>query len=171
MPSRNDITGDLIQTKGLTRKDIDDFRERGLSMSIEERKRKVREHNEQRAREKHQKAVERRQRLSEKSYNGGAFPQFYVDNFEPFQSMVTHDHVTNKRQLQYELESNNCRVYEGREAEQKEADRNNAYKDAEMEAAIEDSILDTYHQIEHGYLTPKDHNNEVQAWTFGEDDE
>lgn len=83
-------------------------------------------------------------------------PAFFISHFEAFQSPVTGRIINNKREHQYDLDASGCRVYEGRESEQREADRYNKYKEERFEKEISETVDQTAHEIEHGYRTPKE---------------
>lgn len=83
-------------------------------------------------------------------------PMVICNHFEPFESPVTGEVIQNKRQHNYDLDRNGCRVYEGRESEQKEADRYWKYQDEKFEQKIDHTLNQTAYDIEHGYLKVED---------------
>ena len=144
MPSRNDITGDVQQTR-YSSKLVKQLQEDGELMSVEERRKNkgsyVWDPGERRFVEKH--LVQQKSGLD-----------IHVNHFEPYVSMVTGDVIENKRQHLNDLHKTNSRVYEGREIEQQEADRHKAYKDKALWNNVGETLRKTAHDIEHGYLTP-----------------
>lgn len=146
MPARNDITGDLIRTKTPSKSFLSSIE----TMSIEERRKnkgKYRWCKEEKRmipdsewREKYGNPKPRERK-----------PMLFVNNFEPFKSPVTGNVITNKREHQYDMDSTGSRVYEGRDQEEKEAARYRAYEEQKLESEIDQTLNQTYHEIEHGY--------------------
>jgi hypothetical protein len=83
-------------------------------------------------------------------------PMIFVDNMEPYVSPVSGEVVRNRREHKNDLDRSGCRVYEGRQAEQREADRFNRYKEEKFEKTISETVDQTVHEIEHGYRTPSE---------------
>lgn len=166
MGSRNDITGDLQQTRAPSKKLLNSLENSGELKSVEQRRA---------ARGRYRQDPETKKfiHISEYLEKYGDRPRekttaFFINHFEPFKSLVSDKVISNKRQLQYDLDSNGCRVYEGREQEQKEVDRHLAYEDQKFERTIEEDMHRTYHDIEHGYKEVSDRQDNL-TWTWGEE--
>lgn len=79
-------------------------------------------------------------------------PIIFCNHFTPFTSPIDGKVIESKRQHQYDLDKNGCRVYEGFESEKKEADRYLEYKEKDLEENVEETLNQTMHDIESGYL-------------------
>ena len=149
MPSHNDITGDAQQTRH-SEKIYKKLEENGELMSICDRRKNrgswVWDSDLKKLVPKSE--WQARQPVKEKG------PIVFVDKFEPFVSMVTDKLITNRKEHDYDLKSTNSRVYEGREQEQKEADRYKAEKEEKLWANVSETMNQTMHEIEHGYRNP-----------------
>lgn len=165
--SRNDITGDLQQTKIPSKDFLDDLKAKGKTKTVEER-RKSRGSFKWCSEEKAfiPKHEWNRKYAKEAPPRG---PMAIVKNFDPFISPVTNKVIRNEKEHRYDLDSSGCRVYEGRQQEQKEVDRYLAEQDKALEQSISDTVDETAWQIEHNYSRPSIEQN--ISWTFGEDDE
>lgn len=95
-------------------------------------------------------------------------PMIVCNHFEAFESPVTGEVISSKRDHQYDLESNGCRVFEGQEAEQREVDRQTAYFEEATMAEMGETIEQTAHDIEHGYHKVGDNDSGAESFTFGE---
>jgi len=95
-------------------------------------------------------------------------PMFFLNHFEAYQSPVTGEVIQNKRQARYDLDKTGCRIYEGMESEQREVDRQTAYKEQQFEQAIEQTLEETAHEIDHGYREVAEDPAGIN-FTFGED--
>lgn len=168
MASRNDITGDLIKTKF----NSEQYKE-NLGKIFGDTK------GPQRGRWKQDPETGKMLSMRDWYAKYGVpekpkTPMFFIDKFEPYQSMVSSDEnerfitVNSRRQHEYELKKNGCRVYEGRDQELKEARRYQKYEDEKLERRVEDTLEKTYHEIEHGYRTPME-TPETLNWTWGMD--
>jgi len=160
MVARNDITGDFIKTKQNTQA----YKE-GIGRIYGDNPVK-------RGRYKQCKETGKMIHISEwnKKYyrKVNKAPMVFCSNFEPYQSMITHEYITSKAQHEYELARTGSRVYEGRYQEQKEADRYNAAKEEKLMDGMEETLNQTYHDIEHGYNN-LEQDNEPLSWGLGDE--
>lgn len=161
MTSRNEFTGDLLKSKNLS----DQGKENHVNLFGD---------RVQRGRYKQDKETRKfipinewNQKYSEAPKSRG--PMIICNNFDPFISMVTGERITNKREHQYDMESTDSRVYEGREQETKEAQRHKLAEIDDLENAIEDDMMGTYHDIEHGHLTPSEESKPL-IWDYAADE-
>ena len=149
MPSRNDITGDLQQTKPTTKKYMENFErifgdkkvQKGSYKWCVDTKTWI-------------DKAEWYKKNPQKPRERG--PMIFVDNFEPYVSMVTDKVIRNRRERDYDLKSTNSRPYEGLDQEQKEADKYKAEKEEKLWKNVNETMSKTMHEIEHGYLTPEE---------------
>lgn len=142
MTARNPITGDLIQTRVASKAYLDNYpfqtkkpqrgrfradRETGKLIPLEEWLAKYEERP------------------------MGQAPMMFMSNFDPFESPVSGRVVRNKREHQYDLDASGCRVYEGRQQEEKEAAKYRQEQEKKLEASVTDTIHQTHYEIQHGY--------------------
>lgn len=149
MPAKNDITGDLIQTKTPSKQMIEDLKARGELKSIEERRA---------ARGKYKYCKEQGKMIPIAEWNekyGSAQPvkrhDIFVDNMEAYESPVTGQVITNRRQRDYDLKATGSRPYEGYAIEKQEADKIRAEEDSKLSSRMMETAERTYYEIEHGY--------------------
>ncbi len=88
-------------------------------------------------------------------------------DLEPYQSPIDDTVINSRRGQRYDLEKNGCRIYEGREAEQKEADRHNAYKQAASDELLEKRLWETANELRWKNVKPE--TRIKSGWLIGED--
>jgi len=162
MASCNDITGDIQQTKGIlceaARNNYDRIFPpkkiiRGSFKWCSDTRKYIPKHE----------WVEKNPQKPK-----GRAPMMFCDQFKPFENMIDGTIINNKREHQYDLEKNECRVYEGRGAEQKEVDRYLKAEDSQFVKDISDSVDETAWEIENNYSRPGN-NGSVGFDMVGED--
>jgi hypothetical protein len=148
--SRNNITGDLQQTKGiLTEEGRDNYDSIFPPKKIERGRFKW---------DKETKKFVSAQEWAAKyaTETKKKTPMFFMKgNFEAFESPTSGDIITTQRQLDNEMKATGIRPYEGREQEQKEVDKYLQEQDKELEASISDAVDETAYQIKHNYSRPE----------------
>lgn len=77
-------------------------------------------------------------------------PLIFCNHFEPFISPVTGRVISSKREHEYDMHSTGSRVYEGREQETKEAQKWQKEQESKLEAELDETLNRTWHQIETG---------------------
>lgn len=149
MPTRNPITGDLIQTKTPSKKLLDDLKQSGELKTIEDRRA---------ARGKYKWCKEQQKMIPIQEWNEkyGSVPRekgpmIFVDNFQEYESPIDGTPITNRRKRDYDLKRNGCRPYEGFHIEKQEADAVRQAEDNKLMSDIMETAERTYHEIEHGY--------------------
>lgn len=143
MPSRNDITGDVLQTKATS----NEYRE-GHDLAFGNR---PIQRGSWKWDPELKKLIPKSEWHAKYGREVNKAPIVFCNHFEPFESPVTGRVINNKREHQYDLHSTGSRVYEGRESEQREADRWQANEEAQIEADIDHTLHQAMHDIEHGY--------------------
>ena len=146
MPSRNDITGDVMQTRTPSKQLLDNVE----PMSIEERRSN---------KGKYRWCKEEKRMIPDAAWRAKygnpkqreSGPLVICNHFEAFESPVTGKVINNKREHLYDLHATGSRTYEGREQEEKEAANWQAEQEAKLESDIDHTLHQTYHEIEHGY--------------------
>ena len=102
----------------------------------------------------------------------GVAPYMYMKGFTPYRSMVTDKVINNHREHLNDLHSTGSRVYEGREAELKEAERYKKGKEDKLWANVHETLAQTSHDIEHGHITPVEHTPgraaRAETWDFAD---
>ena len=93
---------------------------------------------------------------------------FIQTDLEPYQSPIDDTVINSRRGQRYDLQKNGCRIYEGREAEQKEADRHNAYKQKASDDLLEKRLYETANELR--YQNVKVETRIKSAWLIGEDE-
>lgn len=144
MTARNDITGDLIQTKFNTEKYKENLEKIFGDKPV------------QKGRFKQCRETGDFIPMSEWLAKYGSEPKTQApmvvcNHFEAFESPASGRVITNKRQHQEDLEATGCRVYEGRESETKEANKWQAEQEAKLEKNLDHTLNTTMHELEHGY--------------------
>ncbi len=147
MTSRNDITGDLQQTKGILSKQARETYDRLFPP-----KKIVR--GSFKWDEETGKFITRAEWNAKNYVEKGQAPMMFCNQFETFQSPVNGKEIRNKREHAYDLATTGSRTYEGREQEQKEVDRHRANEDKAFEEVINESVDETAYQIKHNYSRP-----------------
>ena len=147
--SRNPITGDLQQTKGILSEEGRDNYDKAFPPKMVQRGRYKQDKETGKFIPIHEWNAKY---ASEPKPKG---PMVFVKGFDAFESPTSGRTISNHKELQYELESSGCRTYEGREQEQKEVDRHLAEEDKQFEQVISDSVDETAYQIEHNYSRPE----------------
>lgn len=80
----------------------------------------------------------------------------HVDQWDAYESPVSGNVISNRKQRDRDLKESGCRQYEGKEIEVQEANRHNAYKRKELINTLMDTAQRTYYEIEHGYRRPRE---------------
>jgi len=155
MPSRNDHTG-KIQQAPIPSKDLN-------TLSIEERRKNRGKYKWDSEEKTFIRASEWEAKFGSDRDSG---PTVFVKDFKPFKSMVTDKVIKTAKDLDYDLKSTNSRVYEGREREQKEADRYKAEQDSKLWSNVRETLNQTAHDIEHGHLEPQENSGKAETWEF-----
>ena len=75
----------------------------------------------------------------------------FVDNMEPYESPVTGEVISNRRQRDYDLKATGSRPYEGFASEKREADKVRAEEDNSLRSKMMETAERTYYEFEHGY--------------------
>lgn len=88
-------------------------------------------------------------------------------DIEPYQSPIDDSVITSRRAQRYDLERSGCRIYEGREAEQREADRHKAYKWEKLEKTLDSSIQQVANDLK--YQNIQKETRIKSSWLMGED--
>lgn len=94
-----------------------------------------------------------------------------TDSHVEYISPVTDKLISGRRQQRYDLHSTGSRIYEGREQEQKEADRYQAYEDEKLDRDLDVTIQETLNDINYQNNPPPEtdkNGNAKISWTFGE---
>jgi|APSaa5957512535_1039671.scaffolds.fasta_scaffold46752_2 hypothetical protein len=92
---------------------------------------------------------------------------FVSTDIEPYESLVTGNIINSRRAQRYDLESTGSRIYEGREAEQKEADRHNAHKEALFDRKLDNSLKEVANDLKYQNIKPE--KRIKSSWLIGED--
>lgn len=143
MPARNDITGDALISKAAT----DEFRkghERIFGNKPIQRGRFIQDP----ATGKLIPAHEYQQREASKLI-------VHVDQFDAYESPVSGNVISNRRQRDRDLKESGCRQYEGKAIEVQEATRHQQTERKQLINTLMDTAHRTYYEIEHGYRRPK----------------
>ena len=90
----------------------------------------------------------------------GTAPIIFVNKFDPYISPVSGEIINNKKEHKYDLESHGCRVYEGREQEEKEAQKYRNEQNLKLEAKVNTTIEKTSYEIDVGLRKPKENNQQ-----------
>lgn len=166
MPSRNDHTGDIQQTKVPSGKLIETLRERGELMGVEQRRANKGSWKWDEEQKKYIPVAE----WNAKYYKPKPkVPMAIVKNFEPYVSLVSDKVITNKNQKDRDMKEHNCQEYEGFRDESIEANKYRQYKEEQLWANVGETMNQTKHDIDHGYLVPEENPDPLkpaQAWTF-----
>lgn len=88
-------------------------------------------------------------------------------DIEPYQSPIDDTVITSRRGQRYDLEKNGCRIYEGREAEQAEANRHREYKQKRFEETISRGIEEVANDLKYQNIQPE--KRIKSSWLIGED--
>ena len=81
-------------------------------------------------------------------------------------SPISNKLISGKRQHRYDLDVHGCRVFEGKESEQRAADSHLAQEDKKMDRMIVDSLGKTLNDIKYQNNAP---SGDKVSWTFGAD--
>jgi hypothetical protein len=141
--SRNDITGDALVTKAAT-PEYREGHERIFGQKPIQRGRFIQDPSTGKLVPAH----EYRQQESSKLI-------VHVDNWDAYESPVSGQVISNRRQRDRDLKESGCRQYEGKQVELQEAQRHQEYKRKEVWSGIRDTMERTWHEIEHGYRRPR----------------
>lgn len=160
MTAKNDITGDLIKSRGPS-KEYNEGHERIFGTSRVQRGR----YRQDRETKKFIPIHEWLDKYGEAPKPRG--PMISVKQFEAFESPSTGRVISTYRDLDRDMKESGCRPYEGFANERREADRVLQEKDRHMESVINDTVDQTAYEIEHGYIQPSE--NPVCNFTFGDD--
>ena len=93
------------------------------------------------------------------------------DTIVEYVSPVTDKLISGRRQQRYDLHSTGSRVYEGREQEQKEADRHQQYEEQALEQKLEVTVEQVLNDINYQNNPPPEtdkNGNAKISWTFGD---
>jgi hypothetical protein len=147
VPARNDVTGDLIQTKANSAK----YEEARSKLFGEKRQTGSWVYDPET-----RKLVPKSEYYAEKPRPKKAGFFIGAKEFEAYESPATGQVITNRRAHQYDLDASGCRVYEGRAQEEAEAERYRETEWNKLEAAVDNTVHETDYQIEHGYIKPQE---------------
>ncbi len=92
---------------------------------------------------------------------------FIIGDIEPYESPIDDRVITSRRQMQYDLEKNGCRHYEGLEQEQIEADRINAEKDKKFDEGLDKALQQTANELRYKAIKPE--TRIKSAWITGDE--
>ena len=92
---------------------------------------------------------------------------FVRGDIDPYESPVTGEIIGSRRQQQYDLESTGNRLYEGRQAEQKEANRITEAKWEKLDKTLETSMLEVQNDLKYQNIQKEDRIK--SSWLLGED--
>jgi 2-iminoacetate synthase ThiH len=105
----------------------------------------------------------------------GEVPYMYMKGFTPYVSMTTDKVINNYSEHLNDLHASGCRVYEGRETEVAEAERYKQGKDDKLWANVHETLAQTSHDIDHGYITPAEpiqgRAARAETWDFADAEE
>ena len=96
----------------------------------------------------------------------GEAPYIQAD-IEPYQSPIDDSYIGSRRAQRYDLEKNGCRIYEGREQEQKEADRIKEEKWRKLEETLDKSMPQVANDLKYQNIQKETHIK--SGWLIGED--
>ena len=92
---------------------------------------------------------------------------YIIGDIEPYQSPIDDSYIGSRRAQRYDLQKNGCRIYEGREQEQKVADAYRAEKEARFDRTIEEGLKKTANDLK--YQNIKKETRIKSSWLIGED--
>lgn len=92
---------------------------------------------------------------------------FIMGDIEPYQSPINDTIINSRRGQRYDLESNGCRIYEGREQEQKAADEFKANKEKKFEDSLEVALYETQRDLK--YQAVKKETRIKSQWISGDE--
>ena len=92
---------------------------------------------------------------------------FIHRDYEPYQSTIDDRVISGRRQRRYDMESNQCRAYEGYEVERQEADRFHEYADKRYEDTLDVALRETANDLE--YNNVERETRVKSGWIFGDD--
>ena len=90
-----------------------------------------------------------------------------IKDIRPYHSPINGREISGRRAQRYDLESNQCRIYEGRDQEQKEVNRYHAEQDRNYEASLDKALRETANDLKYQNVEKQDHIK--SAWILGED--
>ena len=93
---------------------------------------------------------------------------YIIGDIEPFHSPVDMRVINSRPEYLDDLKRTGCRHWEGQEAEQREADRHNAEKEAAFEDSLGDKMLKVQNELKNKEIMPERGDKPI-SWTFGED--
>lgn len=141
MTAKNDITGDLIQTKANSAQYKENIGKifgnggvKGGSWVYDSISRKM----------VPREAYRKENPLPKKR---GHFKG--AESFDAFESPSTGEIVTSHKKLKYDQESSGCRTYEGREQEDKEAARYRAEENKKYEDSVGEAVEQTFYDLKY----------------------
>lgn len=88
-------------------------------------------------------------------------------DIEPYQSPIDDTVISSRRSQRYDMERSGSRRYEGRDAEQKEADRHNEDKWAALDTKLDSSMKEVANDLK--YQNIQKETRIKSAWLIGED--
>lgn len=94
---------------------------------------------------------------------------FIARDIPEYTSPITGKLISGRKQHRYDLHSNGCRVYEGRESEQRAADSHNLQEERKFDRVLDKSMAKTLNDIEHQNNPPPDLDKNGRPkinWTF-----
>ncbi len=74
---------------------------------------------------------------------------FVVRDYPDYRSPITGKLISGRRQHQYDLHSNGCRVYEGRESEERAAQSHRDQSEAQFHRKLDKSMAETLNDIKY----------------------
>jgi len=74
-----------------------------------------------------------------------------VDRWDAYESPVSGEIISNRRQRDRDLKASGCRQYEGKQVEMQEAERYSLQQHDSLMRGAAESFEKTYYEIEHGY--------------------
>ena len=93
---------------------------------------------------------------------------FIIGDIEPYQSPVDSRIINSRKDHRDDLLRTGCRVYEGRDQEQREADRHVAQDNERFENSLGDKMLKVQSQLKNKNIEPGPIDKPI-SWTFGMD--
>lgn len=72
---------------------------------------------------------------------------YIIPDIEPYTSPITGEVISSRRQRRYDLEKHNCRPYEGKEQEWKEARRREAYRQERQDRVLTEAVQRSFAQL------------------------
>lgn len=137
--SRNDITGDEIKTKAASA-EYRQNHEKIFGQSRPQRGRFIQDPDTG-------KLIPASEYVSRESKN----LMILIDKWDAYESPVSGEVISSRRQRDRDLKANGCRQYEGKQTELQEAQRHKNEQFQKLKSKMHETFERTHYEIEHGY--------------------